>query len=188
MRILVVENDPKHQQSARETLADHDLTIATSIGEAWKMELGAFDAVLTDLYLPTANIPFQCCLPSEKGPDGEWYTPGWVTKYHPWEGSPCSTEEKVSSEIPAGLVFALTAANIGVRTLILTDTDHHRDVLVGLLDLLVRSDGKKIAVPDCRECKRVLPEKGWAKDWRLAMFLSRLFPEIPRPKDAPDWA
>ncbi len=62
MKILVIDDSSVHQQSARQTLKDHDLTVVGSYDEAVRLmgqdfKVGSkygqvFDAVLTDLMLP----------------------------------------------------------------------------------------------------------------------------------------
>jgi CheY-like chemotaxis protein len=67
MKVLVIDDSPVHQESARQTLSGHDLTLATSYEEGFKAlvpivshgnyvakgEKGrAYDAVLCDLLMP----------------------------------------------------------------------------------------------------------------------------------------
>jgi hypothetical protein len=54
MRILVIEDSPANQQSARDTLSEHELTIVGSYDEAMKILQGKqkFDVVFTDLMMP----------------------------------------------------------------------------------------------------------------------------------------
>lgn len=70
MRILVIDDNPLHQQSARQTLKDHDVTIATSYESAFRIltplddndyvsrgEKGeCYDVVLTDLLMPASGM------------------------------------------------------------------------------------------------------------------------------------
>ena len=70
MKILVIDDNPVHQASARETLAGHDVTVAKSYEEGFKIlvpleaykyvrrgEKGAYyDVVLSDLLMPPSGI------------------------------------------------------------------------------------------------------------------------------------
>jgi CheY-like chemotaxis protein len=56
-RILVIEDTPKHQVSAKAGLAGHKLTVVTSYEEAMKiLESEKFDIVLTDLQMPMSSM------------------------------------------------------------------------------------------------------------------------------------
>ena len=78
MRILVIDDSAVHQASARQTLKDHDLTVATSYeqgfrmlapvddegGTVWKDKAGKrFDVVLSDLLMPA---PGTMLMPAAK--------------------------------------------------------------------------------------------------------------------------
>lgn len=53
MKILVIDDSQKHQDSATETLSTHDLTIAPSYNEGCELiREGGWDAVLCDLLMP----------------------------------------------------------------------------------------------------------------------------------------
>lgn len=56
LRILVIEDTPKHQASAKAGLAGHKLTVVTGYEEAMKI-IGSekFDVVLTDLQMPMSS-------------------------------------------------------------------------------------------------------------------------------------
>lgn len=126
MKILVIEDAQRNVESAYKTLGEHDLTVLASVEEAaeiaWTGAIGKFDAVLTDLYLPT---------------------PEKVPNYCPQYGV---DDIGLGDQIPAGLAFALIAVSHGIEHVgILTDSDHHRDRMCALLDGLIvdRKDKKR---------------------------------------------
>ena len=66
MKVLIVEDDPIQQEAAKEQLVDHDLIIMESfveffktfndcLGSKSKLDLSSFDAVLTDINLPSPH-------------------------------------------------------------------------------------------------------------------------------------
>lgn len=128
MRILVADDMPANLESARQTLAGHDLTLCGTVEEACHA-LGfrapsapatvtePFDAVLTDLWMP---MP----LPERSKLLGVHFS-----------------KRDTGGLAPVGLIFALRAVNQGTRFVaILTDSDHHTDPLVTVMDLI---DGQR---------------------------------------------
>ena len=175
MNILVIDDQDRNVASAfRLQNHGHSVTCYSDIELAYN-ELrdhhAMYDAVLTDLHMPVGLY---------RGSMGRGY-------FAP-EG-----------EIPAGLVFAIKAANCGIRTIICTDSDHHRDWMCALLDLLGRPETpdphQRIVFVEARCCRlgAYYDEKAHAliecepeqregrplvKDWHAAMKGSRLFPEL----------
>ena len=96
MKILVIDDNPRHQASARQTLTGHDVIIATTYDEAqarlYKYSRNAdfpclkFDAVLTDLLMPASKMTM--------GPEGLKY---------------------VGQEVPAGFALSLLAVLNGAK-------------------------------------------------------------------------
>ncbi|TAK04229.1 hypothetical protein EPO34_03730 [Patescibacteria group bacterium] len=114
MKILVIEDKEIHQNSARETLQGHDVTIVGSYDEAVKAirepypsKPLEFDAVLTDMNLPMSK---------------ETLTPDVF---------------KADEQVPYGLVLALMAAHRGAKFVaMVTDTNHHKGAMSAALDCL----------------------------------------------------
>lgn len=109
-KILVIEDKAMHRESAKATLAGHDVTIVSSFDEAMDlMKLGSdtvnfFDVVLTDMMMPMS-----------------WRTLG----------------DSVGNlgEQPYGFIIALRAALCGAKFIaMLTDTNHHRGPMSAALD------------------------------------------------------
>lgn len=168
MKILVIDDAAWNVASAYQTLQGHDLTVVDSIKAAFDILGGKeqFDAVLTDLMMPIGD--FAGAINSQRCP-------------------------KPSGEIPAGLAFALKAANRGSLVVICTDTNHHNDWICSLLDLLYDhrhpDSAKRVAYVEARG----VPLKGvWngseivmgsglsdqprtIKNWSEAMEFSGLF-------------
>ncbi len=188
MKILVIDDQPRNIAAALTTLAGHEVTVIDNIKQAYQTleDFGAkrFDAVLTDLFLPLAefNGSFSACY-SEKA---------WDNHMQP------------TAQLPAGLVFALAAANVGVRTIICTDTDHHEDYICSLLDILYppykqglsgNTESHTVAYVEARnarmlavwneENKVLVPSdqpdyENLVKDWHVAMVNSNMFPELQK--------
>ncbi|VAW16236.1 hypothetical protein MNBD_BACTEROID05-50 [hydrothermal vent metagenome] len=179
MKILVIDDSPWNIASVVETLAGHNVVTVDNIKEAYQVlkDNSEFDAVLTDLWLPRGKFCGEI-----------------ATSYAP--------RLTADEQIPAGLVFAIKASNLGIRTVICTDSDHHRDWICSLLDLVGHvppSEGAKgdshqrIAYVEARcasmkarwEDGNIIPceygdmgESPTIKDWGRAMRFSGLFPEI----------
>jgi len=118
-RILVIEDTPKHQASARAGLAGHKLTIATGYEEAMKILANEkFDIVLTDLLMPMSSQTL--------GPDAF----------------------KLGELVPYGLLLKDEAAHQGAtHVAVVTDLNHHTHWVAAAFDhfrYLVRIDGAKV--------------------------------------------
>jgi len=180
VKILVIDDAEHNRASARMTLADHDVTVIDNVLEAFKVldvRRMQFDAVLTDLMMPIGLF----------------------------RGAMSKTAVPPRVGVPAGLVFAIKASNLGIRSVICADSNHHHDWICALLDLLVDkhgSHGRRIsdhakqvafvelgtvamlATWDAQNKIIVLDENCWKKDvprikhWREAMVESGIFPEI----------
>ncbi len=166
MKILVVDDRVENLESAKETLGkDHEVELVSDAGTAFRLlaRQGAhYDVLLTDLFMPLGEF---------RGEMGRNALP--------------------PESIPVGLVFALSAANKGLRTVICTDANHHNDWLCTLLDLVGQKipimrgmvatgdagGGETNQVVAYVEARYCLTSSN-AKDWREAMEASGLFPEL----------
>ncbi len=169
MKILVIDDAQRNIASVSLTLSGHTVTTADTIQRAYDfLKSGApFDAVLTDLFLPLGSFRGAMNIRDYDLPSGD---------------------------LPVGLVFAIKAANRGIRTVVCTDANHHTDWICAVLDLLYGDAGesKRIAYVESRgaSLKGVWDEKKQQivldangrgpiiKDWGAAMKRSRLFPEL----------
>ncbi len=174
MKILVIDDAKRNTASAVLTLQGQDVLTLNTVQEAYDVLSGkgeTFDAVLTDLFMPIGSFCGQMNTQRYKSP---------------------------TSDLPAGLVFAVKAANKGIRSVICTDANHHSDWICTLLDLLVGDDGpnKRIAYVESRSAsmkavswddvkEQIVPDDTWReknapdiKDWLAAMKKSKLFPEL----------
>jgi CheY-like chemotaxis protein len=105
-RILVIEDTPKHQVSAKAGLAGHKLTVVTGYEEAMEI-LGKekFDVVLTDLQMPMSSRTL--------GPDAF----------------------KLGQLVPYGLLLRDEAAHQGAKYVaVVTDLNHHADWVSAAFD------------------------------------------------------
>lgn len=112
MDILVIEDKEMHQQSARETLKGHEVTIVGSYDDARELlEVKFdFDVVLTDMNMPM----------SKKTLEREAFKP--------------------NEQVPYGFVLALMAAHGGAKFVaMVTDTNHHQGAMSAALDNLCPS-------------------------------------------------
>lgn len=190
MKILVIDDLDRNIAAAYATLIGHEVTTVDNIKEAFSLlrNFGAkkFDAVLTDLFLPLGDFNGSFSVSySEKSQEN------WKNRL---------------AELPAGLVFALASANVGVKTVICTDADHHEDYICSLLDMIKipyrqRFLGEEVSDHHIAyvEARNATMEAHWdeeskelkpsdrpdytnlVKDWNKAMIESRLFPELERP-------
>lgn len=117
-KILVIEDDAVNVEAAKTSLVGHEITIAQSIQEAfdilveWKEgRFEGFDIVMTDVNMPRGN-------------------------FGGYEGRVISFPDNRPDNLPAGMAFALGAANLGAKVAILSDRDHHKDYVSALLDLV----------------------------------------------------
>ncbi len=122
MRILVVDDSSVHQQSARQTLVGHDLTVATSYEEGFNILVPLddryvvkggkgtmFDVVLSDLLMPA---------------------PGTML-------SPKAILEFKDKEQPLGWALVLRAVLNGTRyAAVVSQTDHHDHPAAFALDAI----------------------------------------------------
>lgn len=113
MKILVIDDGPLHQESARQTLKGHELVIAQTYDEAHRLLNGdgdvrrqSFDAVLSDLLMPASARAM-----AKEG-----------LKY-------------IGQEMPVGFAFTLVAALNGAKYVaVVTDTSHHDHPASAMLD------------------------------------------------------
>ena len=105
LRILVIDDTPKHIASAKSGLAGHKLTVATGYEEA--MEILAsqkFDVVLTDLHLPMSSKTL-----------GDAF--------------------KLGELVPYGILLMIEAARHGAKFVaVVTDLNHHADPFSAAFD------------------------------------------------------
>lgn len=107
MKILVVEDTPMHQESARETLKGHELTIVDSFPKALEelQQEHPYDVVFTDLMLPM----------DDKGLYAEAFRRGEL--------------------VPYGFVIVLRAALYKAKYVALvTDINHHTHAMAIAMD------------------------------------------------------
>ena len=119
LRILVIEDTPKHQASAKVGLAGHKLTIATGYEEAMQI-LGneKFDVVLTDLQMPMSSRTLG------------------------------SDAFKLGELVPYGILLMIEAAHQGAKCVaVVTDLNHHADWVSAAFDHFgysVQIEGAKV--------------------------------------------
>jgi CheY-like chemotaxis protein len=119
MRILVIDDLPRNQESARKLLgADHELTICCSIAEVFKLLVNTgrdsdFDVVLTDMMMPYCNgYPFASV--SEN------------------LGIPIPFGE----EYPIGIFIALRFAQLDIPTMVISDKGSHEDFFASCTNIM----------------------------------------------------
>lgn len=116
MKILVIDDTVAHQQSARQTLKGHDLTVVGGHDEALEV-LSTYttkpywDAVLSDLLMPAGR--------NAQGGPGMQY---------------------IGQEMPIGWSLAIQAAILGAKFVaVATDMNHHHHPASAMLDGLDRA-------------------------------------------------
>jgi|GEM_PF-6129627 len=139
MKILVIEDNPANIESAKKSLAGHEVTVLTTLNDAFnffmkwmrirsygadghdKHEVFPFDFVLTDLHISTDGYLED----TEKG-DG--------------------ISIRGLESLPAGMALAMAVANLGVRVGIVSDSDHHKNAYNLLLDVILSIPGNPIQI------------------------------------------
>jgi CheY-like chemotaxis protein len=129
--ILVVEDEPKHQESARVLLANHDIQIVGNFDEAADLITGGskyspnqgnkrnYDAVLTDLFIPQGR------------------------------GDCIADNDIVQQQMPFGYPIALMATKEGIPYVaVVSDANHHEDPIGYSLDFFVGKDNNTPEVMD----------------------------------------
>jgi len=133
MKVLVIDDRQENIESAKKTLAGHELTLVSTTQEAFDIlfawgvrgEHDGFDVVLTDINMPLGEFSGyrdgSFVGQSGEKADTEIY---WQSK-------------KGQLDLPVGITFALAAASLGALVGICSDRNHHRDWSTALLDLIV---------------------------------------------------
>jgi len=134
MKILVFDDSPVNQKSARVQLKDHDLTVVGTYDEASKLLTPSFghnqpnpwfqkfDVVLTDLMVPASGNNLG-------------------RNKHEYEGK----------EMPLGSIIALLALHVGVKWVaLITDTNHHDHPASAALDPFLGGMEEPSQVGDAR--------------------------------------
>ena len=119
MKILVIDDTRTNLDAAKQTLAGHELTLAASYDEAYKLlekpkgeTQPPFDVVLCDLLMPAGAV--------EQGTEGQKY---------------------IGQEMPVGFALAFMAVLQGAKYVaVVTNLNHHQHPAAALLDRL-GSDG-----------------------------------------------
>ena len=115
MKILVIDDTRTNLDAAKQTLAGHELTLAATYDEAYKLLAKSddpFDVVLCDLLMPAGR--------EQQGTNGMKY---------------------IGQEMPVGWALALMAVLHGAKyTAVVTNLDHHQHPAAAMLDRL-GSDG-----------------------------------------------
>lgn len=124
--ILVIDDTPKHRESARKLLAGHKLTIASGYEEAMEL-LGKekFEVVLSDLYLPMSSKTL-----SDKA-------------------------FRLGELVPYGLLLMIEAARQGAkRVAVVTNLNHHADHFSAAFDhfsqFAINIEGAKVMMLHAR--------------------------------------
>lgn len=148
MRILIIENDPRHiataEQFAAEVSGEHEVVIKTTIEEGIKECRRRYDVLLTDLWLPTPKC-------NERGE--------FLGVRPAIEQTKEDAAWDIVGQMPAGLSCALAALAWSVQSVaIVTDSNHHNDRLTATLDFL-GFGGSKVRKFEFRD---------GPKDWNLA--------------------
>jgi CheY-like chemotaxis protein len=169
--ILVVEDNPLHQESARRLLADHNLTLVGTFDEAAdflngssnyapkKIEQRKYDAVLTDMFLPQGRGDCQ------------------------------RDRSQASVENPFGYPIALLACKKEVPYVaILSQVDHHSSPMAYSMDLfilekrqsslgqilersptLIEMKKSRLLISDTSKFSEEVGEGKYAKNWKAAL-------------------
>lgn len=160
MRILVIEDKQMHQNSARETLAGHDLTIITSFDEAIDAMKEKVDETKVKGLLAEAGFTTEPVRPEKDDKEGWARRQAYFDAKHNAEKQaviplpydvvlvdmmmPVARKTALGSgihpygeEVPYGFVLALRAALRGAKYVaMVTDTNHHKGAMSAALDYI----------------------------------------------------
>jgi CheY-like chemotaxis protein len=146
MKILVVDDNSGHLQTARDQFPDDDVLSRDSYEDAIKsLEIGRFDLALFDLLMPAERHAL--------GSNGMKF---------------------FGHEMPVGLIMVLLAARAGIPKIVcITDTNHHDHPMSALLDFVTPSywgmDGHRFfQINGSKVLIAHAPMNGDGKDWREA--------------------
>lgn len=145
MKVLVIEDTKRHQESARETLSDHELTIVTSFDEAIEALDTQYDEARIEQLKAESGLAY--------GDDGYREMLSEVTSQCtlplPWDVvltdmmMPMSKANLAPSVhnhrelIPYGFIIALRAAEAGAKLVaVVTDVNHHMGAISAAMDNL----------------------------------------------------
>ncbi|MFH0874054.1 MAG: hypothetical protein V1846_04440 [Candidatus Komeilibacteria bacterium] len=154
MKILVVEDKEMHRQSARDSLAGHDVTIVDSFDAAMGLMAKKIDDENVTRLMTEAGFP---ATPDRNGGDEEWKA-FWKAHREAEAKSvvpfpfdvvltdmmmPMSRQTLASEayhpaeQVPYGFIIALKAAKVGAKFVaMVTDTNHHKGAMSAAIDHL----------------------------------------------------
>lgn len=153
-RILVVEDDPQHQQSARDTLSGHDVTVVGSFDKAMALMTTRYEDVQRDQILREAGYPEEprheddhlrrkaylhlLGLILRGVPISFPYEVVLTDMKLPMSRQMLHPDAYIEGEqVDYGYVIALRAALCGAKFVaMLTDTNHHKGAMSAALDYL----------------------------------------------------
>jgi CheY-like chemotaxis protein len=151
MKVLVIDDAARNIEAAHTTLKEHEVTTCSTIQDAYSVlerNKGSYDAVLTDLFLPLGSF----------------------------RGAMSGSAEKPDEELPAGLIFALKAASLGIPVVICTDADHHQSWICTLLDLIRIGwyKNQRVTYVEARYVPLGTDEEPVTKNWLEVLYLAGL--------------
>lgn len=172
MKILIVEDTEKHIDSARETLTEHELTIARTFDEAMKLLVRPVDQVRMQQLLVDAGFPEEPPVPKDRDDKDGWGRYNAYTEAR-WDATknallPCNFDVVLTDMllppsfegslrrqfwdadrlVPYGFVIALRAADVGVRFVALaTDVNHHYDPMSAAIDRIELIEREPVGHP-----------------------------------------
>ncbi|MEQ1499767.1 MAG: hypothetical protein ABL917_00120 [Parcubacteria group bacterium] len=115
--ILIIEDTLKHQAAAR---AQFPEAVVVNYDEAYELlrdaRHGDYSAILTDLHFKTERNRIIPAMPF--GPQFE------------------RNDGAIGKEFPFGLCFALKGVELGIPVVIVSDADHHSDMVTAMLDMM----------------------------------------------------
>lgn len=148
MKILVVDDNPKHRKAAEVLAAEHEVTTLDSYEPAIKLlQSGTdIDVLLSDLLMPAEEYAL--------GGEGMNY---------------------LGHEIPIGFVLMLRAAQAGVKfAAVVTDTNHHCHPMSAAIDWINPAywsgDGETcMQINNTKTMVAHAPLKDGVKDWATVL-------------------
>lgn len=115
--ILIIEDSAKHQAAARAQFRE---AVVVNYDEAYgllrKAKPGDYSAILTDLHFKTERNRIIPAMPF--GPQFE------------------RNDWAIGQEFPFGLCFVLRGVELGIPAMLVSDANHHADLVTAMLDMM----------------------------------------------------
>jgi hypothetical protein len=164
MKLLIIEDTKMHQMAARVQFPE---AVVANYDEAYKLlkdaRPGDFSAILSDLHF---KIEINRTIPNAQFNSKE-------------------KMDAIGTQMPFGLAFVLKGVELDTPVALVSDVDHHSDLVTGLLDMMGTRGfypGRKDAIPNPKFLLlRDLCPKAKDMYWNGSAIVQEPLPVYPSP-------